>query len=831
MRVGARILVVLLLLAALGAAAFYLWLLRSLPQTEGEVALAGLSAPVDIVRDAYGIPHIYARSVADAHFALGYVHAQDRLWQMEMNRRIASGRLAEILGSAALDTDRFMRTLGIRRAAEANLAALDRATRMLLEAYAAGVNAFLALGPVLPVEFWIAAVRPEPWTAADSVAWVKTMAWDLGANWRSEVLRMHLAKALPLARIHQFLPPHSGEPPPEIADLKSLYGAMERGAVELAGDLVRLAGLAPGAPQAALGSNNWAVAGSRSASGKPLLANDPHLGLSAPSVWYLAHLSAPDLEVIGATLPGVPAVVVGRNRHIAWGFTNTGADVQDLYLEKLDASGRYLAPDGPRPFQVLEETIPVRGGAPERLRVRISRHGPVISDVLRPAAANAPRGYVMALAWTALAEDDLTMQAALKLARAHDWASFLAAARDFHAPPQNMLYADVEGNIGFVAAGRVPVRKPENDLKGMAPAPGWLAKYDWAGYLPFEELPRTFNPPSGALYTANHRITAEGYPHFLTSEWQPPWRAERIRQLLDATPKHTVGSFARMQADVLSLAMRALLPRLLETEPGSEEARRALALLAKWDGTMAVDRPEPLVAWAWGRELARALYADELGDAFRAHWRERASFLALALSGEAAEWCDDVRTPGRETCAAQLARSLEAALADLRARYGADISAWRWGTAHEARHEHRPFGRSALLARFFDISVPSPGDAYTVNVGRSRFDDDARPFASRHAPSLRAIYDLADPENSLFIHSGGQSGNVLSREYAAFTAAWAANEYIPMITDRATLEARPHRRLRLVPAGADQRAKRRAASWSVSTTPSQAISASARPSR
>jgi len=780
------------LLAALLAAA-YLYLRQSLPQTEGEVRLAGLGGPVDVLRDRYGIPHIFAASLQDASFALGYVHAQDRLWQMEMSRRIAAGRVAEIVGAGALETDRFLRTLGVRRSAEANLRTLDAETRKLLDAYAAGVNAFLAAGPVLPPEFWLTGARPEPWTAVDSVAWVKMMAWDLGHNWRDELLRMRLSKTLPLARIHQFLPPYPGEQPPVIADLKELYGTLER-------DAVRLAQIFPG--NEGLGSNNWVVSGARSASGKPLLANDPHLGLTAPPVWYFAQLSAPGMNVIGSTLPGVPGVILGRNDRIAWGFTNTGPDVQDLYIEKLDAAGGYLTPDGSRPFQVIEETIRVKGAEPEKLRVRISRHGPVISDVSRVAQDQAPRGHVIAFSWTALAEDDRSMQAALKFARAREWDGFLAAARDFHSPQQNIVYADIEGNIGFVAAGRVPHRRPGNDLKGMAPAPGWLAKYDWAGTIPFEQLPRSFNPASGAIVTANHRITPPGYPHFISSDWQPPYRADRIQQLLDATPKHSAQSFARIQADVVSLAMRELLPKLLAARPRSEEARKALALLAQWDGAMAPERAEPLIAWAWWRELARAIYSDELGDAFRANWLARAVFLGNVLSGDAshARWCDDLRTPATETCEEILALSLDAALADLAKRYGSDQTRWRWGEAHLARHEHRPFGRQPLLAKLFDITVPSPGDAYTVNVGRSNFNDEVQPFANRHAASLRAIYDLSDLEKSLYIHSGGQSGNILSDHYDAFSKAWAKNEYIPMRAKRKTLEAEPHQLLRLVPA-------------------------------
>ena len=793
LRFAIRLTAIAAALMAVLLAGGYLYLRQSLPQTEGEIRLPALGAAVEVMRDRYGIPHIFAASLEDASFALGYVHAQDRLWQMEMSRRIAAGRMAELLGAGALEADRFLRTLGVRRSAEANLRVLDAETRRLLDSYAAGVNAFLASGPVLPLEFWLTGAQPEPWTPADSVGWVKMMAWDLGGNFRNELLRMSLARSLPLARIHQILPPYPGEQPPVIADLKELYGTLER-------DAVQLAQFAP--DNDGLGSNNWVVAGARSASGKPLLANDPHLGLTAPPVWYFAHISVPGTNVIGSTLPGVPGVILGHNERIAWGFTNTGPDVQDLYIEKLDAAGGYLAPEGRRAFQVIEETIRVKGAAPEKLRVRISRHGPVISDVLRTARDAAPRGHVIAFAWTALAEDDRTMQAALKFARAREWQGFLAAARDFQSPQPNIVYADVEGNIGFVAAGRVPVRKPANDLKGLAPAPGWLAQYDWDGYLPFDELPRSFNPASGAVITANHRITPPDYAHFISSDWQPPYRADRIQRLLDAAPRHTPQSFARIQADVVSLAMRDLLPRLLATRPRSEDARKALALLGKWDGAMAPERSEPLIAWAWWRELTRAIYADELGDAFRANWLSRAVFLGNVLSGDPAlaRWCDNVRTPAVETCEEVLALSLEAALADLARRHGSDQARWRWGEAHAARHEHRPFGRQPLLAKLFDIRVPSPGDAYTVNVGRNNLNDEAQPFANRHAASLRAIYDLSDLEKSLYIHSGGQSGNIFSDHYESFTEAWARNEYIPMRTARKTLDAEPHRLLQLAPA-------------------------------
>ena len=783
------VLAILLLVALSGA---YVYLRLSLPKLEGDVRLPGLVSTVEVLRDAYGIPHIYAQNPEDALFALGYVHAQDRLWQMDMNRRIAAGRLAEAVGAPGLETDRFLRTLGVRRAAEATLEKLDADTRVALDMYSAGVNAFLDADPVLPPEFLITGVKPERWTPADSLSWVKMMAWDLGGNWRSELLRMRLAKTLPMARIQEFLPPYPGDAPPKIADLRELYDSLEKTAV-------KLAALAPQVDDG-IGSNSWVVSGAHTASGKPLLANDPHLGLTAPAVWYFAHLHAPGLNVIGATLPGVPLVVLGRNERIAWGFTNTGPDVQDIFVEKLEPAGGYLTPEGPAPFTLIEETIRVKGAAPEKLQVRATRHGPVVSDVFKPALDATPRGYALAFQWTALRDDDLSLQALGKLARAQNWEDVLSASRQIHSPQQNIVYADVDGNIGFLAPGRVPLRRNDNDLMGHAPAPGWDARYDWTGFLAHGDMPLQYNPAGGAIVTANHKIVPDSYPHFITSEWQPPYRAARIWQLLDATPKHTVQSFARMQADVSSLAMKGMLPLLLTALPANERARTALALLAKWDGIMEGDRAEPLIAVAWWRELARAVYADELGEAFAPNWRMRPQFMAEVLSGgEPSKWCDNVRTAAVETCAQLLTSSLDAALADLERRYGANMSAWRWAEAHVARHEHRPFGRHPYLSKLFDIVAPTPGDAFTVNVGRHNLNEEANPFASRHAASLRAIYDFADLENSLYIHSGGQSGNVLSPHYRSFTKAWARGEYIPIKAARRSIEAGQHYTLRLTP--------------------------------
>ncbi|HTN67668.1 MAG TPA: penicillin acylase family protein [Burkholderiaceae bacterium] len=770
---------------------FFWYRSASQPQIDGKLQLAGPGAAIDIVRDAQGVPHIYAQSAADAYFGLGFAHAQDRLWQMELNRRIPAGTMAEILGPGAADTDRFLRTLGVQRNAEAILQNLAPDARAALDAYAKGVNAYLAnrKGP-LPPEFLLAgAPAPAPWQPVDSIGWQTMMAWDLGANWTQELLRMRLAQRLPLERINQFMPPYPGDAPLPTQDYTKLY----RQLAGTAQQLEKVAAIAPPSYIDGMGSNNWVVDGARTESGKPLLANDPHLGLSAPALWYFAHLSAPGLNVIGATLPGLPAVVLGRNDRIAWGFTNTGPDVQDLFIERVNPANpkQYQTPDGWADFKIRSEIIKVKGQPDVTLEVRESRHGPIITGAL-PFADRAPvdaKTHVIAFAWTALRPDDLTLQAGVRMNHANNWQDFLASARDFASPQQNMVYADIDGNIGFIAPGRVPIRKAENDLHGLAPAPGWDARYDWAGFIPFESLPHEFNPASHQVITANEKIVEPDYPYFLTSEWHLPYRADRIAELMAATPKHSLDSFGAIQKDVLSLAAREVLPLLLRTQPASERAKSALAALSKWDGTMGVAQSEPLILNAWLRELSRRMFADELGESMmQDFWslRNMQQPLTDILKNpqQLGAWCGDARQPlpaeqALPLCAKLLSDSLEATLDDLQRRYG-DPRKWRWGDAHEARSEHRPFGKVPLLAKVFDVRVPSPGDNYTVDVGRYNLSDEKEPFTNRHAPSLRALYDLDDPEKSRFIHSTGQSGNLLSPLYRNFSQRWAEVTYLPM---------------------------------------------------
>ena len=820
----------LVVLAAALAGSGYVWLRGSLPEIDGERTAYGVAAPVEVVRDRHGIPHILAGNEEDALFALGYVHAQDRLWQMEMNRRIGAGRLAEVLGEAAVDTDRLIRVLGLHRRAEASLASLEPASRRRIAAYVNGVNAWLETrdGP-LPPEFLVVGFEPEPWTEADTVVWARVMALDLAREWSRDLMRLRMSEFLAPERILDFYTPYrgdkprgvqlpgpsssaapAGERPPPDAGVDPAAGS-DRGSPlpgvsappPPARPFTAAAGLA--LPSGLPGSNSWAVAGAKSTTGKPLLANDPHLGLTVPSVWYFAHLSWPGRDVVGATFPGMPLVVLGHNGRVAWGFTNTGADTQDLFVEKLDPENpaRYLAPDGYRRFEVHREVIEVKGGEDVVLRVRETRHGPVLDDASAGAAGASPPGHVLALGWTALRDDDLTVQAGLGLPETTDWASFADNLRQFHSPPLNVSYADVDGNIGFLVAGRIPVRpgpRPGEARPGTTPRPGWDGDHDWSGFIPFDSLPRVYNPPGEALVTANHDVTRVDYPHRLTFEWAAGFRAERILERLASRPRHDAESFRSLQQDRVSLFARALLPRLRGVDLGRESsplARRARDLLEGWEGDMDPERPEPLVFHAWVWEFGRLVTADELGPVQRPAWGRKGPFIQRILETSGV-WCDDLATGHVETCDEMLARALEGAVSRLAESQGDDPAAWRWGQEHQALAEHRPLSESPL-APLFNLRGPAPGSIYTVNSFEFSPLRAERPFTSTHGPSLRAIYDLADLDRSLFIHSTGQSGNVLSPLYDNFEEGWRNGEYVTIPTRRERFEDGALGRLRLVP--------------------------------
>ena len=789
-----------LLLVALTALAVYLW--RATPTHDGVLRVGGIAAAVTIDRDEHGIPTIRAASVEDAAFGLGFAHAQDRLWQLETHRRIGSGRLAEAFGRGALDNDKFLRALGVRRAAQAQWDRLGGESKRVLHGYAAGINAWQHEHMrARPPEMLILGLPVEDWTPVDSLAWAIMMAWDLGGNWNTELLRARLALTLPVDRINELLPPYPGEAPLATADYAALMRSLKLGgslAALSAQQIDHLQAIAPPSGIEGVGSNNWVIAGTHTTSGKPLLANDPHLKITTPALWYVARIEvtgANGFKSAGATMPGLPGVVLGQNEHIAWGFTNTSPDVQDLYLERFkpDDPMQVQTPRGWERLAGVSEDIRVKAEPSENLVVRVSRHGPMISDAGGVAGevagieGNAP--YGLAMRWTALDADSDPVAAGLAMSRATSAAQFVdAATRLWAAPMQNMVVADRAGQIAVVSPGRVPLRKRDNDLMGLVPAPGWDARYDWEGVIPAAQTPRETQPARGWIATANQRIHGSDYPYYLTSEWAVPYRQQRIEQLLRAREKHSIDSMAAMQADVLSLATQRVLPWLQRAR--SEHALAAAAQLALKDfnGEMKADAAAPLIFWAWSRQLVRAVFIDELGGPAVYERVLGARSFRDALEGvlerNDAWWCDDKTTPDKaETCEQMSGIALTRALDELQRRFGDDVSKWRWGDAHIARSEHRPFSRIKALAPLFELRVPTGGDSYTLNVGRVGVKPDATTgelYLNEHAASMRAIYDLGDLSQSRVMQSSGQSGLLWTRQYRSFVGPWTRVEYVPL---------------------------------------------------
>ncbi|MGH6953056.1 MAG: penicillin acylase family protein [Alphaproteobacteria bacterium] len=777
---AAAVLVVL----TLGGA--YLWLATSLPTLDGEIALEGLARPVEVIRDRHAVPHIYALGDEDAYFALGFVHAQDRLWQMDMLRRTGAGRLAEVVGEVGLKSDRLMRTLGLYRLAEGAVSTLGPEARAAIESYARGVNAYLeSRDGAWPLEFYLLGYRPEPWRPADSLVWGRLMGLVLSRDWREELSRARLAHRLTPAQIDELWLAEPRTPAPRA------LGAMRHAALDPS---VVLAVPEGGA------SNSWAIDGRHTSSGKPILANDPHLGLSLPNLWYLARVEAPGLDVTGATVPGVPFTILGHNGRIAWSMTSSQADVEDLFRERLDPAepDSYLAPDGRLRFAVRDETIRVGGGDDVVLRVRVSRHGPVLPVAPPEERRRQPFAddEVAALSAPYLVERDRTAEALFRLNRARDWNEFSEALRGFEALHQNVLYADVDGHIGLYAAGRVPIRRAGD---GFMPAPGWTGEADWLGFIPFDELPQALDPPSGQVLQANNRPVGDDYPHDLGRTWEAPYRARRIAELLAGTANHGVRDSAAMQADDLSLAARDSVPLLLAAAPPRDaRAARAHAILRTWDHRMAREGAAPLIFSAWLREAVRAITADELGEEFGSYADLGPAFVTWALESDSA-WCDEVTTAQLESCGQRVADALDAALADLERRYGEDMSAWSWGEAHRVRFAHTVLGRIPVLGRLAAIEFEASGDAFTLDRGAGDARRAEAPFDVVLGASYRAIYDLADLDRSLFATAAGQSGNPLSRHFRDFADGWRAFRFIELSAGREDALGEAVGVLRLVP--------------------------------
>ncbi|HET9957187.1 MAG TPA: penicillin acylase family protein [Polyangiaceae bacterium] len=759
----------------------YWWLCRSRPELSGSSQAHGLKHTAAVDTDQEGLVTVRAASAEDAYVALGFAHARDRLWQMELTRRAARGTLSEAFGAKLVRSDRWMRTLGFTEVCEQNFRVLSLEARTVLEKYAEGVNAFLKLGRPLPPEFALFSVTPEAWSSLDSLLTLKLMAWSLSGNFWDELVNVRLLAALPLARALDLAPVPTGEPEriiealdgDEIGELEPVARALFDAAP---------AGAAPG-----VGSNAWVVDGLHTQSGKPLLASDPHLMLSAPAVWYLARLESPEVEVAGATIPGLPTVVLGHNGHVAWGYTNTRPDTQDLFIERLDAErpDHYVTPEGSAPFVSRMETIHIKGEPDLKFEVRATRHGPVISDADDGVRRAMPKGRVLALAWVTLRDDDQSFEFSVKAARARRAAELLEAARFFHSPQESLVFADIEGQVGYVVAGRVPLRAPSNIVKGRLPAAGWQRDSDWQGFIPFEALPQGLGAPSGKIVTANQRVTPANYPFWMTANWASAERAHRISALLERAPSsHTLETFAAIQLDDREPGVLDLVAHFTRMRAMTSEQAHLITALRAWDGSMAPDRLEPLLFAEWSRRFTLALYARKLRDLSDILDEYHPEFLRRVFAVPAATeyWC----APGQPVpCEAELRSALQEAQLWIVSHYGSEPKSWSWGKANMARFAHRSLGRIPLLSKLFSVEVPRGGGYESVNVSGYFFDRAADGYVTESGPGFRALYDLSDLSRSRFMLGPGQAGHPLSPFYSNLAQPWASGGYVVFGRSRA----------------------------------------------
>lgn len=822
---------VLLILAVIGAGLGVITVRRSFPVVDGNLQVAGLVAPVDIYRDAAGIPQINAANQHDLFFAQGFVHAQDRFWQMDFWRHLSAGRLAEMFGEGQVETDLALRTLGWRRVAQQELDVADARTRAILEAYAAGVNAYLAerQGSELSLEYAILGVlspdySPEPWQALDSMTWAKVMAWDLGGNMDDEIEKAIFLQSLTAEQVAELTPGYPADGPRIVTHLQnartsadmnasdlSLAGMIQPALYEITSKLEKVPSML-GERGVGLGSNSWAINGKRSATGLPILANDPHLGVQMPSIWYeigmhCAPVSAEcPFEVTGFSFAGAPGVIIGHNARIAWGFTNVGPDVQDLFIEKIN-------PDNPDQYEVngvwqdmilVEESIRVAVGEEVPLKVRYTRNGPIISETYglleefnERSGIELPQNYALSLRWTAL-DTGNPFPAVLLFNQAQNWEEFRAAARDFVAPAQNLLYADVDGNIGYQMPGNIPIRAQGD---GTIPVPGWTDEFQWRGYIPFDELPFTLNPPEGYIVTANNAVVGEEYPYLITSTWDYGYRAQRIIELIEtAAGPLSLEDMQSFQADNKNLNAEYLVPILLAVPLNNNRLEAGRALLKDWDFQDHMDSaPAGLFAAFWKHLLTRT-FADELPEDYLPDGNSRwiMVFQQLAMKPDS-PWWDDQTTPAVEQRNDIFVAALEAAIDELEGTLGKDPQSWRWGQMHTVLFQNASLGKSgiALIEALFNRGpFETSGGASIINATGWKAN---KGYTVTSLPSMRMLIDLGNLDNSLTIHTTGESGHAFHPNYIDMADDWRMIRYHAMLWSQAQVEAGATHRLQLLP--------------------------------
>ncbi len=784
---------VLVLVVGLAGAGSYAFARRSLPQIAGELRLAGLNGPVTVYRDDWGVPHIEATSSHDLYMAQGYITAQDRLWQMELNRRAAAGRLSEVLGESQLESDKFLRTLMLRRSAELSVQAYSPWAREALEAYSAGVSAYIQQATEqnrLPVEFTILGFKPEPWQPVDSASIGKLMAFDLGRGFVDDVWRQQAREALGDDLFKQILPfyPNDGLTIMKYGTGSSAEEAAPRQVAELPpATHVDLDGLPVALMQPApdgIGSNNWVVSGKQTKSGKPILSNDPHLGLSTPAIWYQTHLMLNNpsdrMNVIGVIFPGTPGIVIGHNEKVAWGVTNVGPDVFDTFIEKRN-------PQNPNQFEFMgkwedatvhKESIKVKGKPDVPFEVVVTRHGPIISEIVG-SKENRPK-EALALKWTAhMATPEL--EAVLLFGKASNWSEFREALRRFQVPMQNFVFASVDGTIAYRSGGIAPVRAKGD---GLMPVPGWTGEYEWKEFIPFERMPEVVNPPEGMIVTANHKVIDDAYPFYLGSQWSQPYRAGRITEMLKAKAGSlTVDDMRQIQADNTNLRARSLLPAILpvlEKASLSETEKGALALLKAWDFVDDAEAGAPLIFATWRRQIGKDLFEPKLGKDLYSRMPQESNItdemLLQAAKGNPSEW---VKLAGGLEML--LAGSFKTAVADVVKLQGNNPQKWNWGKFHQIGPAHAIGGAVKPLGWFLNAEAHPIGGS---SVTPSAMSYDSKTGKVTSAGPWRQVVDLANPVgNSWDVVLPGQSGHFLSKWYTDQAQLHWRGELHPQLMD------------------------------------------------
>ena len=793
-----RIFTGLVVIGLFGLYLAYLIAARSLPDYDEDFTVSGISAPVTVIRDNAGVPHIFGQTDADSIYALGFAHAQDRLWQMLMMRRTVQGRLSEYFGERTFEIDELLRRLDLYGAATQSVDDLSPEAQDLLRAYSAGVNAWFAeinkgaRGRGAP-EFFLFSAQIAPWQPADSIALGKLMALQLSGHLQEEVLRARTALAVSTDLLADILPDIPGTGTAELPEYSALFGTTKFA------EYVQPRAKDPLHPVALRGlagaSNAWAANPSRSAKGSALLANDPHLGLTAPSVWYLARMELEHGGVIGGTIPGIPAVLVGRSEHLGWGVTASYLDDQDVFIERVnpDNPEEVLTPDGYKPIRARPSIINIKDEAPRTITLQWSENGPILPGHHYDLDAVVPAGHVAAINWTALSPHDRSFDFYLGLMKARNVGDALNAGRVFVAPSQNLVLADRE-TIAIKTIGAQPRRNADHQSFGRLPAPGWRAENRWQGVLDYSANPEFVNPAGGILGNTNNKIVDRPFPFHVSHEWGDTQRIERWRLLMQNREVHTRESFIEAQTDTVSYTARSLLPLVGadlwftgEAAPdGTPERRRqrALDLLANWNGEMSEHLPEPLIYMAWMRSLQNRLIRDELGPLAREFGQIEPLFIERVFRDidGAAIWCDVVQSAPIESCTDIARASLDDALVWIDESFGNQLESLRWGDAHEATHDHAVLGDVALLGPIVNIRQSTSGGDNTLMRGKTS-GRGQNPFHNVHAAAYRGVYDFADPDSSVFVISTGQSGHFLSRHYDDLGQLWRRGEYIPMSLD------------------------------------------------